>query len=596
MIDFAGALKANMPVKEKNSSPAPARAAAKSDSTSATSTKAPEKRFSDVLDSKPDVSSAQSNANTPSIDDKSETKPKSESSPAESPQQAKSTKTATRQAAMEIFLDRMENEVGVEPSDVLESFSKLSMSEMMAPPEESADKIISQLGLDDKKSQKAMGLYNEMLAMTAAAGMSQYLTNKGQEAQFQVMDKKEVELRNLRSSIGQMSDKFFMTGGFSPNTGIDQQAKITDAAAMNSQMQNPALTNDSAKTLNTEDQNQQNENFDQAETTASLGVSSSLDTAAPQTKLPLDGMSAAPQGESVLPQNFQQFNDVQDSPDEITNDQLDDAIKSNVKTKVAQPKGNETVAAASVPQVNQPVTTQAAQPVEAAAVNPLHAMGMGNHSGPAADGSKDDGTDSDKSDGSPIDIRAGQQIGTEKIGHNKDFVVAAPKATAADVQNNIKDIISQAQFLAKKGGGEMKVSLNPDGMGQVSLKVKSVKGQVSVEMVTSSEEAKKLLEKGLSELKDNLAVHKLHLDSIKIDSSKDISNQLSQQKQDLEQGFQQKFLSDFKDQNQGFKREMFEFGAPRMPESQSRDQDPNAKYAAAYKRKSDSSRRLDLVA
>jgi hypothetical protein len=79
-----------------------------------------------------------------------------------------------------------------------------------------------------------------------------------------------------------------------------------------------------------------------------------------------------------------------------------------------------------------------------------------------------------------------------------------------------------------------------------------------------------------------------------VESSKDISNQLANQQQDMDQGFQQKFLNDFKERNQGWKREMFEFGAPSVPKSQTRDEAANAMYASAKKR--DASRRLDLVA
>ncbi len=47
----------------------------------------------------------------------------------------------------------------------------------------------------------------------------------------------------------------------------------------------------------------------------------------------------------------------------------------------------------------------------------------------------------------------------------------------------------------------MKVKLSPEGMGDVSIKVKMVNGQVNIEMVTSNDEAKKILEIGLGEMK-----------------------------------------------------------------------------------------------
>ncbi|MCB0351675.1 MAG: hypothetical protein KDD38_10860, partial [Bdellovibrionales bacterium] len=112
----------------------------------------------------------------------------------------------------------------------------------------------------------------------------------------------------------------------------------------------------------------------------------------------------------------------------------------------------------------------------------------------------------------------------------------------------------------------------------------------------SSNEAKKILESGLSELKENLAAHKLHLDTIRIDSNKDISQHMDQQQKDMDHGFQQKFLNDFHDRNSNFRREMYEFGAPSVPRSQVRDSGDAAQYDPSRKRRPDESRRLDLVA
>src|SRR5262249_40953314 len=149
-----------------------------------------------------------------------------------------------------------------------------------------------------------------------------------------------------------------------------------------------------------------------------------------------------------------------------------------------------------------------------------------------------------------------------------------------------------AQFLAKKGGGEMKVSLNPEGLGEVNLRVRMQNGQVNVEMVASNDEAKKSLERGLADLKQALATHKINLESVRIDSPKDASSNFSQQRHDLERGFQQRFLNDFQERNGSARREMFEYPGPSVPSNQRRDQAAN--YVAAKKR--DSSRRLDLVA
>src|SRR5690606_4541784 len=60
----------------------------------------------------------------------------------------KKSKPVTQRDAMEIFLHKMENEVGIKPEAVLQAFAELSVNELVAPPEESATKVIDKLDLE----------------------------------------------------------------------------------------------------------------------------------------------------------------------------------------------------------------------------------------------------------------------------------------------------------------------------------------------------------------------------------------------------------------------------------------------------------------
>lgn len=83
---------------------------------------------------------------------------------------------------------------------------------------------------------------------------------------------------------------------------------------------------------------------------------------------------------------------------------------------------------------------------------------------------------------------------------------------------NIDEIMNQAQYLVKKGGGEVTVKMSPEGMGEVQLKVLLQDGKLNVEMQTQDKNVKKLIEESLSDLKSGLAAHRLSLEHVKIDT------------------------------------------------------------------------------
>jgi flagellar hook-length control protein FliK len=85
-------------------------------------------------------------------------------------------------------------------------------------------------------------------------------------------------------------------------------------------------------------------------------------------------------------------------------------------------------------------------------------------------------------------------------------------------EDNINEIMKQAQYLVKKGGGEVSVKMSPEGMGEVQLRVVLQNGKLNVEMQTRDKEVKKMIEESLSELKSGLAAHRLSLEHVKIDT------------------------------------------------------------------------------
>lgn len=183
------------------------------------------------------------------------------------------------------------------------------------------------------------------------------------------------------------------------------------------------------------------------------------------------------------------------------------------------------------------------------------------------------------------------------------MMLGRPQATSQEEQENVRELMRQAQVMLKRGGGEMSMELKPEGMGQVKLKVSVVDGNVNVQMLTESESAKSLLEKGLGELKANLASHQLKVDTLRVDVGQDIQKQMDQnsgqQNQQREQArqFAQDFMGSFRDDRQQFRDGLV--GTPGLRgygRAQRRAAMEPEPVVASQARKSDGAKRLNLVA
>lgn len=82
---------------------------------------------------------------------------------------------------------------------------------------------------------------------------------------------------------------------------------------------------------------------------------------------------------------------------------------------------------------------------------------------------------------------------------------------------NSQEIISGAQTLIREKGGEVRVKLHPEGLGEVQLKVLLENGRVNVEMLAESVEARKMIESNLPDLKNNLSAQNIQVDLLKVD-------------------------------------------------------------------------------
>jgi flagellar hook-length control protein FliK len=141
---------------------------------------------------------------------------------------------------------------------------------------------------------------------------------------------------------------------------------------------------------------------------------------------------------------------------------------------------------------------------------------------------------------------------------------------------NMQKITEQAQVLIQKGGGEMKVQLSPEGMGDVLLKVKVQDGQVGIQMTTDNHHAKKLIESSISDLKVTLADHKLNLETIKVDVADKMQDQFNQNS-DFRREDAREFLSQFRQNNDGFRQSMFSSPGNRSYQKTTQSNTPDIK-------------------
>ncbi|MCC6278008.1 MAG: flagellar hook-length control protein FliK [Oligoflexia bacterium] len=83
-------------------------------------------------------------------------------------------------------------------------------------------------------------------------------------------------------------------------------------------------------------------------------------------------------------------------------------------------------------------------------------------------------------------------------------------------QEAVQNILNQAQLMAQKGGGEMKMTLKPDHLGEIQLHVAVDGNQVEVKMATQNSHTKQLIESHASELRHGLASQNFSMEKLDV--------------------------------------------------------------------------------
>jgi len=508
-----------------------------------------------------------------------------------------------KRIAMQTFLRKMKEQLNVQPEQLMAAFGSLSIEEMTQPPEMNLEKIIQGLSLNEQQKPVAKQLFEDMMKQTAANSMAEYLKSSGQQLSLQVMSQKDVQQRALNQSLTNMNQNFFMTNQkpMPQNQALANQknAQIPNSNEKSSEQSLAATTSDKGFDIS---------GFFPA--AGKMAMTPTMPTGAP---VPAPSMSPA----SVA------------ANQELT----EDAANTIVENKGAEKVKAASIETAAPLAAGQPVTpellstlmpqmkaagassmfTNADQDsdeddvaVEAPVAKDLSSLDQQQIEklkaallAQASNSNKDKSESPKDGSASNPELNIQPQTGMQKpVSFEKAFaaMTAGKHITPEQASGNVKELINQAQFMIKKGGGEMKVRLNPEGLGEVAMKVNVHDGQVKVEMITETGEAKSLIEKGLGDLKATLATHKLNVDQIKVDLAHNTAKDYQQQQDQAHRHQAQQFMEEFRHNNQQWRQSFYDVPGAKAYKSQTSDEAENSYLAPQSTRKSAASRRLDLVA
>lgn len=440
-------------------------------------------------------------------------------------------KATVRQQAIQEFMDSFESEFNISPTRLVEAMAQLDNNQLVQSPEVTAQAVIDQLDLPDAEADKAAAMYASLLAHLNQ--LPQQPKQPEMVAGAGVISKENMDLRmaaaqgkqeSMGASVDRLNKKFWMT-----NQPREMQAGMAEAA--------PSLESKLLQNISIDEDSMLSEEM--------IPQQGGMELTGMETPdVPQAPQAPAPQGPKLeeLPPHLQGQMKSAMPPALLA---ALAAKKAAEAAASAEGKGSEEAAlvnefqqAAQAPKLDKaaPLNAQAPQVNGKAAQeffqnqsqgqswmqqNSKEFMQQGLSKGEAATKLTEKAADFKQSltgleglHGAPI---KGETLGMQNA--TPMAAAAAPQAPVNQAEHDaaVKQLMNQAQYLIKKGGGEMKVEMTPEGMGKIHLKVMLQDGKVNLEMAADTKEAKKAIESSLAELKTSLAAQKLSMENVKVD-------------------------------------------------------------------------------
>jgi flagellar hook-length control protein FliK len=483
-----------------------------------------------------------------------------------------------RRKAMEDFMVGMKQELGIPPEKILQAFSQMSEAALDAPPEASMKEFLGNLELSSEQMPRAAELYKKMVFTTGEAALNEKLIGLETGVNYEVLTPKQQALRKLNSAIDDMNNMFAMRGPVQqPGVAAKNQLAAESMEAQIAQLAQQGQTQ-------SKDEKRRGMGGALVAGGAMAGGAAALassegSTSASSMSLGAESMALqAPMGPEVALEAGQS-----------------DYLAQQLMSESAMAERSTVSSASSMP---------AAMPglgLTAPESNSTSAKGASRDkvSSTSADGALAKGGEEAALQAAPGSLSPASSA--PKAVGPAAMMMNGPQPTANDEQANIRELIQRAQVVLNKGGGEMKMELRPEGMGQVHLKVSVDNGQVNVQMLTENDAAKRVIEKGFNELKASLAAHQLHVDNMKVEVGAEIQKHMDQnqdQARHQARQFAGDFMGQFRDDRHAFRQGFMDRpGWNSYNKEQKRSPADPAPVARAQGAKGNgSAKRLDLVA
>jgi flagellar hook-length control protein FliK len=402
-----------------------------------------------------------------------------------------------RSKAIKEFMDSFESEFQIPPTRLVEAMAQLSDKELVQAPEKTVDSVVSKLGLEDSESEKAAAMYAGLLAQLSqiqqqVPSVPEVALNQGNPQQLmpERMAFAQLQQAAQTSSIEDLNNKFW-----------------------NQQNMNDSLANSESAGTEMAQLADQKSSIDELPPHLQGQMKESV---SPSLLAALAAKKAAMNREGEMPEMSQEKVSLRDEFQQAIQSQGSQASSSKAQDQMNQGFQNQSSSENLMQQNLQNAGFRESLGVDEAATTTGEKLEF-QQTLTGAEGLM----------ATPV---KGESLNTNFFV-NPTAGPNQPNQGSAEQDVNIKEIMNRAQYLVQKGGGELKLKMNPEGLGNIDLKVMLQDGKLNLHMSADTPEAKKVLESSLADLKTSLAAHKLSVENVKVDVVNSTSTDTATQNQ-----------------------------------------------------------------
>ena len=544
--------------------------------------------------------------------------------------------SSERRQDLQRFLTTMQDKLGVRPERIVKAFARLTERELERPPALSANEIVANLGLTDSQSRVAKQLLMSLIDSTGASDSKRKsLSDAAPFTALTAIPNDSLQALGL-GNTEPVADLETPTSSFATDGSLAQPS-LSEFTLENGSVKNESLSpNDPLATeeaLGTGQTLAAKEAFGTKENLGSevgpetkdvlaskrpqaSSTSSSLSRSSPEGELDqlvaqMRPVSAAAVSagktarapESVAPEAALLSTATEPSTIFTPGDQVG-AMSSTVGLTPAQSFGfgaDSNVERASDQAEDAPALSARSINEMLGALKAKSALDKNQNTQSGGKDSSDE--EQNLADAAMVLPREGAIADLNAPNTTFESQLLKPNENGQPV--TVPELMKNAQILIKDGGGEMKVTMHPEGLGEIAMKVSVERGKVDVTMLTQSDETKQIVERQLGDLRSSLAGTHLHAGEIKVgvmtESQANFDHQFERQADHHARDHQNRSHSQSGPWERGEARDQGQRRAFRSYGDESFGRTPSARamagqQALARSRQMEGARRLNLVA